>query len=141
MDDFVTKENIVDCIMAILSSEFNIEEHQTYISTKLDDIHSYEVEDEIDLVDMVDYIVDIVHAYIEINKDLNFVKHKLKSLLRDYNKIYFTNIIKTKMLLDSDGLNVEYEDKYGKTYNLVDLEDSILINILKSKGYKIYKEE
>jgi len=49
------------------------------------------------------------------------------------------NILKTNSIIDTNGLHVEYTTEDGSVYSLNDLDDNILVGILKEKGYTITK--
>ena len=49
-------------------------------------------------------------------------------------------ILKTQASLNQNGFHITITTEDGSTYRLKDLDDNFLINVLKSKGYRVTKE-
>lgn len=49
-------------------------------------------------------------------------------------------ILKTQAFLNQNGFHIAITTEDGSTYGLKDLDDNFLINVLKSKGYRVTKE-
>jgi len=109
------------------------------IRNKIAHGHSFEIEFNMEMIDMRIYLYPIIEKYIYRRiKNMNLIGLKSEQFVADYT-IFKNSHTKKEILIDSDDLTKEKFEEYDKLCNFISYNKAQLIKLAKKMGFKSSK--